>query len=550
MARTRRTGNDSGPFASFAPFAAKDLGWPKGICSMPRRGSLVCSALCALLLLSSPAAPQSRKPKSPLRFRVTLSEQIAPKATSGRLLVLMTDAPQEVQTIRSGFIPGSTWIAATEIEHFAPGAAIELDPDLKAYPKPFSEARPGTYQMMALLDPDHSYAYHGEDEGDLTSAVVKVDHLNPADTQPVGLRLTRAAPARFKPADTENIRLVGFQSPMLTKFWGRDITMRAGVVLPPGYGKGPKKTYAGVYHIHGFGGDHTEAWQEGTRLLSEMSEGKHAEMIHIYLDGSFPTGHHEFADSVNNGPWGKALTEEFIPYLEKQFRLVNKPDARFLTGHSSGGWSTLWLQVTYPNFFGGTWSTAPDPVDLRSWVGIDATPGSTDNAYRERDGSPKQLVRMNGNWVASIEDFARQEEATGEYGGQFASFEWVWSPRGQDGRPTKFFNRESGELNQEVMKYWRNYDIRLTLEKNWAALAPKLKGKINVICGDADTFRLEEAVKMLCAFFKEKNSDAVCELIPGRDHLNLYQSYPTYPDGLATRIYKEMAAKLRGQTRN
>src|SRR6266571_3918473 len=148
MARTRRTGNDSGPFASFAPFAAKDLGWPKGICSMPRRGSLVCSALCALLLLSSPAAPQSRKPKSPLRFRVTLSEQIAPKATSGRLLVLMTDAPQEVQTIRSGFIPGSTWIAATEIEHFAPGAAIELDPDLKAYPKPFSEARPGTYQMM------------------------------------------------------------------------------------------------------------------------------------------------------------------------------------------------------------------------------------------------------------------------------------------------------------------------------------------------------------------------------------------------------------------
>src|SRR6266702_3315103 len=184
MARTRRTGNDSGPFASFAPFAAKDLGWPKGICSMPRRGSLVCSALCALLLLSSPAAPQSRKPKSPLRFRVTLSEQIAPKATSGRLLVLMTDAPQEVQTIRSGFIPGSTWIAATEIEHFAPGAAIELDPDLKAYPKPFSEARPGTYQMMALLDPDHSYAYHGEDGGDLTSAVVKVDHLNTADTQP------------------------------------------------------------------------------------------------------------------------------------------------------------------------------------------------------------------------------------------------------------------------------------------------------------------------------------------------------------------------------
>jgi hypothetical protein len=86
--------------------------------------------------------------------------------------------------------------------------------------------------------------------------------------------------------------------------------------------------------------------------------------------------------------------------------------------------------------------------------------------------------------------------------------------------------------------------MRLILEKNWARLAPKLKGKINVICGDADTFRLNEAVKTLCGFFKEKGSDAVCELVPERDHMNLYQPYQTYPDGLAARIYKEMAAKF------
>jgi hypothetical protein len=511
---------------------------------MLRRSGFVLSALCALILFSSSAATRNQEHGSPLRFRVTLSKDLAPKATSGRLLVLMTGAPRETQTISIGFVPGSTWVAATEVEYFAPGATVEFDPDLKAYPKPFSQAKPGTYQVMALLDPNHSYAYHGEDEGDLTSAVVKVENLNPQDAKPIELTLTRSTPARFKPVDTENVKLVEFQSPMLTKFWGRAITMRAGVVLPPSYGKDPKKTYAGVYHVHGFGGDHTAAWRQGTQLVEEMGEGKSAEMIHIFLDGSFPTGHHEFADSVNNGPWGKALTEEFIPHLEKRFRLVDKAYARFLTGHSSGGWSTLWLQVTYPDFFGGTWSTAPDPVDLRNFTGIDATPGSTDNAYRERDGSPKQLVRMGGKFIVSIEEFARQEEVTGEYGGQFASFEWVWSPRGEDGRPMKMFNRESGELNQEVLKYWQNYDIRLILEKNWAGLAPKLKGKINVICGDADTFRLNEAVKMLCGFFKEKGSDAVCELVPERDHSNLYQPYQTYPDGLAARIYKEMAAKF------
>jgi S-formylglutathione hydrolase FrmB len=516
----------------------------KGFCSMLRRPSFILFALCAFFLFQSSAATRNQEHESPLRFRVTLSKGLAPKGASGRLLLLMTGAAREMQTIEMGFIPGSTWVAATEVEYLAPDATVEFDPNMKAYPRPFSQAKPGTYQVMALLDPNHSYAYHGEDEGDLTSAVVKVENLNPADAKPIELTLTRSTPARFKPADTENVKLVEFQSPMLTKFWGRAITMRAGVVLPPGYGKDPKKTYAGVYQVHGFGGDHTAAWRQGGQIVRERGEDKSAEMIHIYLDGSFPTGHHEFADSVNNGPWGKALTEEFIPHLEKRFRLANKAYARFLTGHSSGGWSTLWLQVTYPDFFGGTWSTAPDPVDLRSFTGIDVTPGSTDNAYRERDGSPKQLVRMGGKFIVSIEQFARQEEVTGEYGGQFASFEWVWSPRGEDGRPMKMFNRESGELNQEVLKYWQNYDIRLILENNWTRLAPKLKGKINVICGDADTFRLEEAVKMLCGFFKEKGSDAVCELVPERDHMNLYQPYQTYPDGLAARIYKEMAAKF------
>jgi hypothetical protein len=28
--------------------------------------------------------------------------------------------------------------------------------------------------------------------------------------------------------------------------------------------------------------------------------------------------------------------------------------------------------------------------------------------------------------------------------------------------------------------------------------------------------------------------------VPGRDHMNLYQKYKTYPDGLAVRIDREM----------
>ena len=80
---------------------------------MLHRLSFVFSALCALFLFSSTAATRNQEPKSPLRFRVTLSKEVAPKAASGRLLLLMTGAPREMQTIEIGLIPGSTWVAAT-----------------------------------------------------------------------------------------------------------------------------------------------------------------------------------------------------------------------------------------------------------------------------------------------------------------------------------------------------------------------------------------------------------------------------------------------------
>ena len=44
-----------------------------------------------------------------------------------------------------------------------------------------------------------------------------------------------------------------------------------------------------------------------------MEEKKTPEMIWVMLLQASPTGTHEFADSANNGPWGKALTMELIP---------------------------------------------------------------------------------------------------------------------------------------------------------------------------------------------------------------------------------------------
>ena len=77
-------------------------------------------------------------------------------------------------------------------------------------------------------------------------------------------------------------------------------------------------------------------------------------------------------------------------------------------------------------------------------------------------------------------------------------------------------------------------------DENWPALAPRLKGKLHLIVGAEDTFHLEEAVVLLCDFLKTKGEKRACEIVPGRDHTDLYRSHHTYPEGLSIRIDNEM----------
>lgn len=481
----------------------------------------------------------------PLRLRVTLAPEAASAPVSGRMLVFMTDEAEPRETLSGSFFPGRGWVAALEFESIAPGETVEFDPDVRATPRAFSKAPRRSYQIMALLDRNHSYPYTGQAGGDLYGPVVRVADLDPAHVAaPIALTISKREPERGRAADTAEVKVVEFQSALLTRFWGRPITMRAGVVLPPSFAKSPERRFPAVYVHHGFGGSYRGAFGEGLLMRRDMARGKAMESVLVFLDGSFPGGDHEFADSVNNGPWGRALTEEFIPYLERRFRLIAKPSARFVTGHSSGGWASLWAQVTYPDFYGGAWPTSPDPVDFRSFCGVNATPGSKDNVYRAADGTPRNLIRDHERPIASWEAFAQYEQVLGMYGGQLASFEAVFSPRGADGRPMRMFNRVTGELDQNVLEAWRDYDIRLKLEREWPRLGPKLKGKLHIFCGDADTFHLEEATKLLCGFLKDQGEGSACEIVPGRTHMDLYEPYKTYPDGLALRIAREMRVRF------
>jgi S-formylglutathione hydrolase FrmB len=238
------------------------------------------------------------------------------------------------------------------------------------------------------------------------------------------------------------------------------------------------------------------------------------------LSGDCGWGHHVFADSATNGPRGKTLVSELIPYVDEHFRTVPAPTARFVTGHSSGGWSSLWLQVRYPDTFGGVWSTAPDPVDFRDWQQVDlyATPALS--LYVDERGERRPIARLAGKPVLWYDSFAKMDDVLGR-GGQLRSFEAVFSPLDSDGLPRRMWDRTSGRVDPEVVKAWEAYDIRLHVERNWDELAPKLRGKLHIYTGEIDTFYLEGAVRQLKESLAALGSDAEISIVAGKDHGSL-----------------------------
>ncbi len=524
------------------------------------------SLVAGLLLLASLTACRREDAAQGQGLRVQLASSAA-QPVSGRLLLFAMPAAEARAAAKDGkisavdtspFEPTQVSVAAMEVTRLAPGASIAIDTESLAFPAAFSKLKPGEYAMQAVLDVNHDYNYGGRGPGDWVSDVTLVE-LGKGAAPPISL--SRALPGASGPtwelpadapqeakdeaaAARPHAEPLDFASPALTAFWGRPMHLRGWVLLPPDYAAHPDQRYPTVYYTHGFSGKLSHLIADVASMDKRMRDGRMPPMIWVFLDESSATGTHEFADSVNNGPWGTALTSELIPDLEKRYRMDAQPSGRFLTGHSSGGWATLWLQVAYPKMFGGTWSTSPDPSDFTDFTGADLYAKDA-NVYRKPDGAASPLVRDKGEVKASFEDFAKLERVLGPYGGQMSSFEWVFSPRGDDGRPVPLFDRDTGKVDPQVAAYWReHYDIAHRLRTQWPALKADLDGKIHVIVGGADTFYLDGSARKLKATLESLGAKADVRFLPGRTHFDLFVEGDDRR-ALASKIAWEMYAVAR-----
>lgn len=469
-------------------------------------------------------------PAADWKFTLKCADQVRREPFTGRVYIFFQKGG------RSEPRNGMNWFnplpfIALDVENWKPAEPLRLSaatPKLLCFPKPLGDLDLTDFQAQAIVRLNPTEREVGGGPGNGFSPAVKLE--GNLEAKPIELTVDKVVPPIEFPK-LDRCREFVVRSELLSRFHGREVSLRAAVQLPESYQNSPDRRYPSIFTIPGFGGTHFDAARGGP-VKEKNQEG--VEFLRVMLDPSCPLGHHVFADSANNGPVGRALVEEFLPAFDKEYRSVAAATARFLTGHSSGGWSSLWVQITHPEVFGGTWSTSPDPVDFLAFQTVNIYQASA-NLYRDDIGGRRPLGRNGAIVMLWADSFCDMETGLGD-GGQLRSFEAVFSQRGPDGHPIKLWDRRTGAIDHAVAESWKPYDIRLKLVQEWAELGPKLAGKINVFMGSQDTFYLENATENLKVALKDLGSDAVVEILPGKTHFNLFA------DGLNLRIRNEMTA--------
>ncbi|MGB8590931.1 MAG: alpha/beta hydrolase-fold protein [Candidatus Acidiferrales bacterium] len=518
-----------------------------------RLGALMAITLGSACLFTAHAQQNS----TGIRFEISFTASVRNEPTTGRMFVAISPTRDPEPRVaaynsarrRDARVP----FFAVDVDQIKPGQPAVIDSTSIGFPYMDLDQLPaGDYYVQGILNVytqfhrsdghviwAHMDQWEGQrwgfSPGNLLSEPQQV-HLDPKQPTTVKITLTSVIPPIELPKDTEWVKNIKFQSKILTAFWGHPMYLGATVLLPKGYVEHPTVYYPVVYVQSHFSlnpaFDFSTEENNGPNVFAAMQKqaaGRKESgyefyrswnsddlprMIAVTFQHPTPYFDDSYAvNSANNGPYGDAIMQELIPYLEAHFRMIPKPYARVLTGGSTGGWESLALQVYHPDFFGGTWTMYPDPVDFRKYGMVNAY--QDDSAFIVPDApfnAPERMFQRDpdGQAVASIRQISQMEYASGTHdrsGAQIDIWDAVYGPVGDDGYPRPLWDHLTGQIDHSVANYMRDhgYDLREYLQTNWPKIGPQLVGKLRIYCGDMDNFYLAGAVYHLEDFLKTTN---------------------------------------------
>ena len=563
---------------------------------MKRVASAVLLAISAAVLMTASVPSAGQRSAAGFRIEVTVAPEVATTPLDGRLLVIISRGGDQEPRFQVGRGLNSEPLFGVDVEGlvpegsatFAPRDAYDssgrrteipvriyaqragrpaiIDAGTRGWPiDSLSKLPPGDYVVQAVLNvyttfhradghviKAHMDQWEGQkwnrSPGNLYSEPRRV-RIDPASAAPLRIVLNKKIPPIEPPADTPYVKHLKFKSEILSKWWGRDIHLGAVVVLPEGFDEHPDARYPVAYNH----GHFPATFRMQDAFLADWKSGKLGRFIIVLMQHPTPFYDDSYAvNSANNGPYGDALTQELIPRVEKQFRAIAQPWARFVYGGSTGGWESLAWQVLYPEMFNGTWTFCPDPVDFRYFQLV--------NIYQDRNAfypnSPwkTEPVRpwqrgVDDQVLMTLKDASHLEEVLGtrgRSGDQMDIFMATYGPVGNDGYPKLLYDKWTGVIDPTVAAYWKeHYDLSAIMQRDWKALGPKLRGKLHLYVGEMDTYYLEEAAFLLKEFLDKADPPADAAWDIGERAPHCYSGKPEFPGQRAEqRILPQMIERM------
>lgn len=539
----------------------------------------------------APASPSSSdRAANGLRVEVTYPAGRSTTPLDGRLLLLLsTDSTAEPRfQISDG--PETQLVFGVDVDGWRAGEVRAITAAEDGYPlASLAEVPAGTYRVQALLNRYETFRLadgrvlklppdRGEGQqwarkpGNLYS-VPRTVRVDPARGGVLRVALDMVVPPVTPPRDTRYVRHITVRSERLSKFWGREVTLGAHVLLPEGFDAHPDARYPLLVNHGHFPAD-LGGWRETppdpnlkpdssarfqlrgyNRIQQQLAyetfrwwtaRGTPRALI---VEIQHPTPYYDDSyavNSANTGPYGDAIQYELIPEIERRFRGIGQGWARFTYGGSTGGWEALAVQTFYPDEYNGAWVACPDPVDFRAYTLVDLYRGG--NAYYE-EGPFKRTPRPGhrdylGRVSTTIEQANRRElvlGTRGRSGDQWDVWQATYSPVGPDGYPAPIWDKRTGVIDRRVAEYWReHYDLSHVLQRDWATLGPKLRGKLQVHVGDMDNYYLNNAVYLLEDFLKTASPPAEATVSYGDRAEHCWNGDPTRTNAYSRLRYPQM----------
>lgn len=501
-----------------------------------RAGSMAWIAgLAFALLASTPLTAQTNvlfpwpSGRSNVTFEIRVPASVRPEALTGRVYVILTHDGTPEPRLQVGRVGAPLF--GRDVERLAAGSPATIDgTDLGTPVADMADLPAGDYWVQPFVNvysefkraDGHTLWMHDDrwegqnwvrSPGNLYGAPQRI-HLDPKVKTVVSLIADKVIPPIEPIPDDEFVQRFRIQSPSLTKFWGRPVYIGATVLLPHDYQKATISYPVNYIQGHfGLGAPLGFGRNGGGRssFRDQWLADDFPRMIAVTFQHPTPYFDDSYAvNSVNVGPYGDAVMQELIPEIERRYRVIKEPWARWLSGGSTGGWEALALQIFHPDFFGGTWASCPDPVTFSDVEGVNIYKDG--NAFFKQTGDFQRTPTVNSREVnGAIRQTAQQrywmELVNGTHGrsgtGQQDIWQAVFGPIGDDGYFKPLVDSRTGVIDPSVAQYWKeHYDLLYYLQRNWSTVGPKLVGKLHIYVGDMDSFFLDRPVRDLEAWMK------------------------------------------------